>query len=64
MPRASLSAVTQNSAPIQQAVQHAPQYPESHNIYGLVCEARFDYQSAAAAYWLACYAVNSFPRSV
>jgi superkiller protein 3 len=45
-------------------VQHAPQYPESHNLYGLVCEARFDYQSAAAAYRLARYAISSFPGSV
>ncbi|XP_030951099.1 tetratricopeptide repeat protein SKI3 [Quercus lobata] len=49
---------------IQQAVQHAPQYPESHNLYGLVCEARFDYQSAAAAYRLARCAICSFPDSV
>lgn len=49
---------------IQQAIQHAPQYPESHNLYGLVCEARFDYQSAAAAYRLARCAICSFPDSV
>ncbi|KAK4600400.1 hypothetical protein RGQ29_010162 [Quercus rubra] len=49
---------------IQQAIQHAPQYPESHNLYGLVCEARFDYQSAAASYRLARCAICSFPDSV
>lgn len=38
---------------MQQAVQHAPYYPESHNLNGLVCEARLDYQSAIAAYRLA-----------
>ncbi|XP_041022054.1 tetratricopeptide repeat protein SKI3 isoform X4 [Juglans microcarpa x Juglans regia] len=44
---------------IKQAVQHAPHFPESHNLHGLVCEARFDYQSAAAAYRLACCAISS-----
>ncbi|GAV65799.1 TPR_1 domain-containing protein/TPR_11 domain-containing protein [Cephalotus follicularis] len=38
---------------IQQAVQRAPHYPESHNLKGLVCEARFDYQAANASYRLA-----------
>ncbi|KAF5462290.1 hypothetical protein F2P56_018311 [Juglans regia] len=44
---------------IKQAVQHAPHFPESHNLHGLACEARFDYQSAAAAYRLACCAISS-----
>lgn len=44
---------------IKQAVQHAPHFPESHNLHGLVCEARFDYQSAAAAYRLARCAISS-----
>ncbi|KAJ1687174.1 hypothetical protein LUZ63_018564 [Rhynchospora breviuscula] len=35
---------------IRQAVQRAPNYAESHNIEGLVCEARCDYISAVAAY--------------
>lgn len=35
---------------IRQAVQRAPYYPELHNLNGLVCEARSDYQSAIAAY--------------
>ncbi|XP_020253519.1 LOW QUALITY PROTEIN: tetratricopeptide repeat protein SKI3-like [Asparagus officinalis] len=38
---------------IRQAVQRAPCCPESHNLNGLVCEARSDYQSAIAAYRLA-----------
>ncbi|XP_028765736.1 tetratricopeptide repeat protein SKI3 isoform X2 [Neltuma alba] len=44
---------------IQQAVQRAPQYPESHNLNGLVFEARKDYQSAAASYRLARHAMNT-----
>ncbi|BAU00867.1 hypothetical protein VIGAN_10250300 [Vigna angularis var. angularis] len=43
---------------IQQAVQHSPHYPESHNLYGLVCEARNDYKSAATFYRLARHAFN------
>ncbi|XP_014520682.1 tetratricopeptide repeat protein SKI3 isoform X3 [Vigna radiata var. radiata] len=43
---------------IQQAVQHSPHYPESHNLYGLVCEARNDYESAATFYRLARHAFN------
>lgn len=38
---------------IRQAIQRAPFYPELHNLNGLVCEARSDYQSAVAAYRLA-----------
>ncbi|WOL13945.1 tetratricopeptide repeat protein SKI3 isoform X1 [Canna indica] len=35
---------------IGQAVQRAPYSPESHNLHGLVCESRKDYQSAIMAY--------------
>lgn len=42
---------------IRQAVQRAPHYPECHNLNGLSCESRFDYQSAVASYRLARYAV-------
>ena len=45
-------------------MQHAPHYPESHNLNGLVCESRFDFQSAAAAYRLARHAISSFSASV
>uniref|UniRef100_A0A1D1Y0Z0 Tetratricopeptide repeat protein 37 n=1 Tax=Anthurium amnicola TaxID=1678845 RepID=A0A1D1Y0Z0_9ARAE len=48
---------------IQQAVQRAPYYPESHNLKGLVCEARSDYCSAIAAYRNAQYALNFFCKS-
>ena len=39
-------------------MQHSPHYPESHNLYGLVCEARNDYKSAATFYRLARHAFN------
>ncbi|CAN4093790.1 unnamed protein product [Withania somnifera] len=45
---------------IQQALQRAPQYPESHNLKGLVCEARSDYDSAVASYRLARHAARAF----
>ncbi|KAM3236778.1 tetratricopeptide repeat protein SKI3 isoform X1 [Capsicum annuum] len=45
---------------IQQALQRAPQYPESHNLKGLVCEARSDYDSAVASYRLARVAARVF----
>lgn len=45
--------------PICQALHHAPQYPESHNLLGLVCEARHDYSSATTSYKLARCAVNT-----
>ncbi|KAI3757028.1 hypothetical protein L6452_04561 [Arctium lappa] len=45
--------------PICQALHRAPQYPESHNLLGLVCEARHDYLSAATSYRLARCAVNT-----
>ncbi|KAK4753087.1 hypothetical protein SAY87_021885 [Trapa incisa] len=42
---------------ICQAVQRAPYYPESHNLKGLIFEARHDYQSAAASYRVARHAI-------
>ncbi|XP_058073295.1 tetratricopeptide repeat protein SKI3 [Magnolia sinica] len=48
---------------LQQAVQRAPHYPESHNLNGLACEARSDYQSAVAAYRKAQYAISAFART-
>ncbi|XP_043711389.1 LOW QUALITY PROTEIN: tetratricopeptide repeat protein SKI3-like [Telopea speciosissima] len=47
---------------ICQAVQHAPHCPESHNLNGLVCEARSDYQSAVAAYRLARLTISTSTR--
>lgn len=49
---------------IRQAVQRAPYYPESHNLKGLVCEARFEYQTAAASYRQALCALTNFSSSV
>ncbi|KAI8015612.1 Tetratricopeptide repeat protein SKI3 [Camellia lanceoleosa] len=49
---------------IRQAMQRAPYYPESHNLNGLVCEARFDYQSAAVSYRLARSAISTFAGNV
>nr|XP_043616457.1 tetratricopeptide repeat protein SKI3 isoform X2 [Erigeron canadensis] len=48
--------------PIRQALHHAPQYPECHNLLGLVCEARCDYLSAITSYRLARCAVNTSSR--
>ncbi|KAK9147526.1 hypothetical protein Scep_006283 [Stephania cephalantha] len=45
---------------IRQAVQRAPHYPESHNLIGLMFEARSDYKSAIAAYKLAQYSISNF----
>lgn len=45
--------------PIRQALHHAPQCPESHNLLGLVCEARGYFLSAIASYRVARCAVNS-----
>ncbi|KAH6780547.1 Tetratricopeptide repeat superfamily protein [Perilla frutescens var. hirtella] len=47
-------------AAIQQALLRVPHYPESHNLNGLVCESRSDYQSAVASYRLARCALKSF----
>ncbi|KAH9694130.1 tetratricopeptide repeat protein SKI3 [Citrus sinensis] len=49
---------------IQQAIQRGPHYPESHNLYGLVCEARSDYQAAVVSYRLARYAISSSSGTV
>ncbi|KAK7308220.1 hypothetical protein VNO77_41821 [Canavalia gladiata] len=49
---------------IQQAVQHSPHHPESHNLHGLVCEAQKDYKSAAAYYRLARHAINIGSRDI
>ncbi|KAK8471871.1 hypothetical protein PHAVU_002G054600 [Phaseolus vulgaris] len=49
---------------IQQAVQHSPHYPESHNLCGLVCEARNDYKCAATFYRLARHAFNIDSQSI
>ncbi|KAL9445641.1 hypothetical protein AB3S75_013513 [Citrus x aurantiifolia] len=49
---------------VQQAIQRGPHYPESHNLYGLVCEARSDYQAAVVSYRLARYAISSSSGTV
>lgn len=43
---------------IRQAVQRAPQYPESHNINGLVSEVRSDFESAITFYQHARFALG------
>ncbi|KAK8580743.1 hypothetical protein V6N12_070998 [Hibiscus sabdariffa] len=43
---------------IQQAVQRAPHYHESHNLNGLVHEARLHFEAAVASYRLARHAIN------
>ncbi|CAK9178263.1 unnamed protein product [Ilex paraguariensis] len=45
---------------VRQSLQRAPHYPETHNLNGLVFEARFDYLSAVASYRLARCAISSF----
>ncbi|KAG8386967.1 hypothetical protein BUALT_Bualt03G0203700 [Buddleja alternifolia] len=45
---------------IRQALQRVPHYPESHNLNGLACESRSDYQSAITSYRLARCALTSF----
>ncbi|XP_010270637.1 PREDICTED: tetratricopeptide repeat protein SKI3 [Nelumbo nucifera] len=50
-------------AAIQQAVQHAPHCPEAHNLNGLICEARSDYESAISAYKLAQCAISTLAIS-
>ncbi|VFQ92416.1 unnamed protein product [Cuscuta campestris] len=45
---------------IQQALHRVPSNPESHNLKGLVCEARHAYQNAIASYRLARYAARIF----
>ncbi|XP_057519468.1 tetratricopeptide repeat protein SKI3 isoform X2 [Amaranthus tricolor] len=44
---------------IKQALQCAPWYSESHNLNGLISEARHDYESAVASYRLAHYALKT-----
>ncbi|KAG5542661.1 hypothetical protein RHGRI_015710 [Rhododendron griersonianum] len=56
--------VSQVFGAIQQAVQRAPYYSESHNMKGLVCEARLDYQTASASYRLARCADSTFAGKV
>ncbi|CAN1315796.1 Tetratricopeptide repeat protein SKI3 [Linum perenne] len=58
-------ASSQVYAAIQQAVQRSPQYPESHNLNGLACEARFEYETAVTAYRIArCAIKNSCSKSM
>lgn len=45
-------------------MERAPYYPESHNLNGLVCEARGDYKSAVASYKLARHAINMSSGSI
>ncbi|KAG9158165.1 hypothetical protein Leryth_000310 [Lithospermum erythrorhizon] len=45
---------------IRQAVLRAPHCPESHNLNGLVSEARCDYHSAVISYRMARYSLSSF----
>lgn len=45
-------------------MQLSPHYPESHNLHGLVCEARNDYKSASTFYRLARHAINIGSRSI
>lgn len=48
---------------IEQAVQRAPNSPESHNLHGLVCESRTDYQSAIFSYQQARCLLKIIPNS-
>lgn len=49
---------------IQQALLRVPHYPESHNLNGLICESRCDYQSAITSYRLArCALISSTVES-
>lgn len=56
-----LKTVLQILACIEQAVQRTPDYPESHNLHGLVCEARHNYHTAIASYRLALAAMSVCP---
>ncbi|XP_008799156.2 tetratricopeptide repeat protein SKI3 isoform X2 [Phoenix dactylifera] len=49
---------------IRQAIQRAPYSPEAHNLNGLLCEARSDYQSAITAYQQARCALHMEHNSV
>lgn len=46
---------------MQQAVLRAPFSSLAHNLLGLVCESRTDYQSAVIAYQQARYILKNFP---
>ncbi|KAL1190009.1 Tetratricopeptide repeat protein SKI3 [Cardamine amara subsp. amara] len=48
---------------IEQAVQRSPCCPESHNLHGLVCEARRNYHTAIASYRLALAAMSVYPEN-
>ncbi|XP_073289735.1 tetratricopeptide repeat protein SKI3 isoform X1 [Primulina huaijiensis] len=45
---------------IKQALMRAPEYPESHNLNGLACESKSDYENAITSYKLARCALKSF----
>ncbi|KFK42085.1 hypothetical protein AALP_AA2G209100 [Arabis alpina] len=45
---------------IEQAVQRTPDYPESHNLHGLVCEARHNYHTAITSYRRALAAMSVY----
>lgn len=49
---------------IRQAIQRAPYSPEAHNLHGLLCEVRSDYQSAITAYQQARCALHMEHNSV
>ncbi|XP_010932168.1 tetratricopeptide repeat protein SKI3 isoform X1 [Elaeis guineensis] len=49
---------------IRQAIQRAPYSAEAHNLHGLLCEARSDYQSAITAYQQARCALHMEHNSV
>lgn len=48
---------------VSQAVQRAPHYPESHNLNGLISEARLDFQSAITFYLQARFALGMMYNS-
>lgn len=48
----------------QQAVQSAPQNPESHNLHGLVLEAQGNYTSAAVSFRLARFALQTWGENL
>ncbi|KMZ74255.1 Tetratricopeptide repeat (TPR)-like superfamily protein, partial [Zostera marina] len=48
---------------VTQAVQRVPFCPVSHNLNGLICEARGDFQSAIVSYKQARYTLDIFPTS-
>jgi superkiller protein 3 len=46
-------------AAIEQAVQHAPQMAEAHNLKGLVCECQGNFSAAIAAFKMAGFMLAS-----